>query len=402
MKLLYRLIALLFVLLTLSTSAIGYFALGRYHSSQIARIDQSLKSKVDALHDSTQDPLANIQYLAEVSAIPLTALYITESSGSSLLTSLGPTIRNRPTQAEIKKALQRPVTISHDIRIRSYELSYNEYVVVAESTADIESNVHALRWNLIWFIAIVDLIALIVAFLIFRKDSKVNQLSNELLHQRMSMQTFLGDASHELRTPLTVIKGYVELALKTPDPIAARSFIAKSESEIVRMEKLIGDILLLAELGEVATTPTRTVDLGSLIKRYADSLVATQPERKITTEIASQATLRGDQELLEQMVANIFSNIRAHTPADAPVHIALSASPKEISLMIEDGGPGLVAFEEQARLFQRFDKSRSRASGGSGLGMSIIQGVIQRSDGKLQLSRSFLGGLRLAITIPRE
>ena len=100
------------------------------------------------------------------------------------------------------------------------------------------------------------------------------------------------------------------------------------------------------------------------------------------------------------MLANAFGNIRRHTPTDAPVQISLTSSSGEIHLAIADGGPGLPtrAYVEGRQHFQRFDKSRSRETGGSGLGMSIMSGIITEHGGSLELGVSKLGGLLLEIT----
>jgi two-component system OmpR family sensor kinase len=102
------------------------------------------------------------------------------------------------------------------------------------------------------------------------------------------------------------------------------------------------------------------------------------------------------------MLANAFGNIRRHTPTDAPVQISLTSNNGKIHLAIGDGGPGLPtrAYVEGRQHFQRFDKSRSRETGGSGLGMSIMSGIINEHGGTIELGVSKLGGLLLEITLP--
>ena len=105
-----------------------------------------------------------------------------------------------------------------------------------------------------------------------------------------------------------------------------------------------------------------------------------------------------------RFIQNALNNISRHTPEDAPVKITLKAQGKNASLVIEDGGPGLPesAYKERVQSLTRFDKSRSRESGGSGLGMSIMAGVISKADGELTLRQSTLGGLAIAVSIPRH
>jgi signal transduction histidine kinase len=102
------------------------------------------------------------------------------------------------------------------------------------------------------------------------------------------------------------------------------------------------------------------------------------------------------------MIQNIFSNIRRHTPATAPVLVQLRGKGKEIHLRIEDGGPGLPedAYNKASYEFERFDRSRSRDTGGSGLGLSIIAAIVKEHSGSISLSKSALGGLAIHIQLP--
>ena len=102
------------------------------------------------------------------------------------------------------------------------------------------------------------------------------------------------------------------------------------------------------------------------------------------------------------MIQNIFSNIRRHTPSSAPVLVELKSKGKEIHLRIEDGGPGLPedAYNKASYEFERFDRSRSRDTGGSGLGLSIIAAIVKEHSGEISLSKSSLGGLAIHIQLP--
>jgi K+-sensing histidine kinase KdpD len=98
---------------------------------------------------------------------------------------------------------------------------------------------------------------------------------------------------------------------------------------------------------------------------------------------------------------NILNNISLHTPTDAPVKIGLSRSGKKLSLVIEDGGPGLpeTSYRDGIELINRFDTSRSRETGGSGLGLSIIAAIVHEHGGTLSLRKSALGGLAVEVTL---
>ena len=401
MKLLIRLNLFLIVLLTASSSAIGYFAIERYQADQISRLDQSLASKVQALSVRGQDPLTTVQYLAQVSAIPLTAAYLTNTNNFVILTDLGTDFEQTPTTPEIIAGLTRPISITGDLRMRSLDLPDGEYILLAESTAEIKLSVHTLAKQLVGFILAVDLIGIFIAFIFFRNDNKLSELNRKLNEQQLVMQEFMGDASHELRTPLTVIKGYVELARRSSSLEESSNFLAKTDGEMLRMESLIRDILRLAELGDLQIKPDSSVNYSALVSAEIEKLVVVQPQRAVTSEISADVLVKGDQEALTQVLTNIFSNIRAHTPIDAPVHVSLRKELGDALLIVEDGGPGIPGVHKEIRPFQRFDKSRSRETGGSGLGLSIIKRALDQHGGEISLGKSELGGLRIEITLPR-
>lgn len=136
-----------------------------------------------------------------------------------------------------------------------------------------------------------------------------------------------------------------------------------------------------------------------------NDLKTLDPQRLVEALIDGEIYLNGSRLHLQQMLANAFGNIRRHTPSDAPVQISLTSSSSgsgKIHLAIGDGGPGLPtkAYVEGRQHFQRFDKSRSRDTGGSGLGMSIMSGIINEHGGSIELGVSKLGGLLLEITLP--
>lgn len=220
---------------------------------------------------------------------------------------------------------------------------------------------------------------------------------------QQAMQNFLGDASHELRTPLTVIKGYVEmLSTAKMTPTQKKRAFERVNAEVLRMQGLINDLLMLAELGESKPVESGTVDLSAMVSAAVEDLKVLQPKRRVIAAIDEGLVIAGSNEYLSQLVANLFGNIRRHTPEDARVSVSLSANEGGIILTVDDGGPGLPA-ESYARgisAFQRFDESRSRESGGSGLGMSIMAGIVRQHGGRIDLNQSPLGGLQTVIHLP--
>ena len=218
------------------------------------------------------------------------------------------------------------------------------------------------------------------------------------------MQEFLGDASHELRTPLTVVKGYVEMLSKKQLVSAEdqeRAF-KRVGNEIDRMENLIQDLLLLGELGESGSRDIESLNLSELLAAHATDFKTLNPMRSVELKIDSDVEILGSHDYLARFIQNALTNIMRHTAPDVSVRISCSKNGKNALLCIEDAGQGLPesAYGEDIRSLNRFDKSRSREHGGSGLGMSIMSAVIEKLRGKLSLRKSSLGGLAIVVDLP--
>jgi signal transduction histidine kinase len=221
-----------------------------------------------------------------------------------------------------------------------------------------------------------------------------------------AMQSFMGDASHELRTPLTVIKGYSELLQKQgADAEFRNKALPRMLSEVVRMEQLINDLLLLAELGERQVGKRDRIDLTQIVGEFADDLKTLQPKRPVTVKIAKNLKVLGSGAHLHQLLSNLFGNLRKHTPVDAEVRVSLSsAGADEVLLTVEDAGPGLPEhyYDQGVESFMRFDAFASRQQGSAGLGMTIMRTIVDQHGGRVRLSRSDLGGLKTEIYLARK
>ena len=398
MKLVVRVTVLIFLFLTVSTSAIGYFAISKYKSSQINQVDGSLNSKIKALVSTKEDPLTVAQYLAQISAIPVTVQFITETNRVTELTFSGPSVDSLPTATLMTRASHSDVNFGKDLRIRAFQMAGNQKLLVAESVTTINSDVSTLTRELIIFIVLIDGIAVLIAFIVFRRDGKLNQVSRLVAQQKNAMQKFLGDASHELRTPLTVIKGYVDLARKSEDTTKVQGYLEKSSNEILRMESIIKDLLFLAEVGESREPAHNPVNLDLIIKGHVEVIQALNPERPVEYLSIEDSIIYSDQALMDRMIGNLFSNIRRHTPEGAPVRVTLDRSKDSIILVVEDGGAGFENFPDRTRLSKRFSPERS--ADGTGLGLSIISSIVDRYEGTLSYSRSSLGGVKVEIVLP--
>jgi two-component system OmpR family sensor kinase len=206
------------------------------------------------------------------------------------------------------------------------------------------------------------------------------------------MRRFVADAGHELRTPLTLIRGFAELYRQegAGDANAAR-LLRRIEDAASRMGLLVDDLLLLAHMDQQRPLDFGNVDLLSVA---ADAVLDAQdlaPDREIDLVRLDAAdrpvTVLGDEARLRQVVGNLVSNALTHTPPGTPFRVGVGVGGRGAVLEVADDGPGLPA-EQAERVFERFyraDKSRSRANGGSGLGLSIVAALVHAHGGLVEL-----------------
>ncbi|MBF6349645.1 HAMP domain-containing histidine kinase [Nocardia flavorosea] len=225
------------------------------------------------------------------------------------------------------------------------------------------------------------------------------------------MRRFVADASHELRTPLTTIKGFAELyrqgATRDTDMLLDRI-----ERESKRMGLLVEDLLMLARLDAERPVEYAPVDLLSLAGdavHSARAMAAAQGGTRRSIELAVRpgtgtTEVPGDAARLRQVLANLLNNALVHTPSDAAVTVRLTPGPDEVLLEVADTGPGLAG-EQAERVFERFyrvDDSRSRGSGGSGLGLSIVQALVAAHGGSVAVDSAPGRGTTFTVRLPRR
>jgi two-component system OmpR family sensor kinase len=218
------------------------------------------------------------------------------------------------------------------------------------------------------------------------------------------VRTFVADASHELRTPLASIRGYAELTRRggheLPDDVVHA--IGRVESESVRMTALVEDLLLLARLDEGNRLDGATVDLSRLLIDAVSDARAAGPGHEWQLELPPEPVqIQGDQARLHQVIMNLLANARTHTPQGTVVTTSLTADGSSATIEVADNGPGIDS-SLLPTVFERFvrgDGSRSRASGSTGLGLSIVAAVVDAHGGHAHV-RSEPGHTVFTITLP--
>jgi len=218
------------------------------------------------------------------------------------------------------------------------------------------------------------------------------------------MRRFLADASHELRTPLTSIRGYAELfrrgAAERPEDL--RVSMRRIEDEASRMGVLVEELLLLAHLDETKPREFRPVDFSAIVADAAADARVRDPDRPIKVVVPEEASVVGDEDSLRQAVTNLVSNALTHTPPGSPVDLELSHDGAAAVLTVTDSGAGLneAALEHAFDRFWRRDLSRSRNSGGAGLGLAIVASIARAHNGSVDAANVPGRGARFTLRIP--
>jgi two-component system, OmpR family, sensor kinase len=218
------------------------------------------------------------------------------------------------------------------------------------------------------------------------------------------LKQFVADAAHELRTPLAAIRGYAELYRSggiKPGPDLERA-MARVEGEGIRMGHLVDDLVLLARLDQHQPFVREPVDMAVLARDAVADLQATDPDRPVDLDVDGAAVVLGDEPRLRQVLANLLANARVHTPAGTPVHVSVQDGDGEVVLRVADEGPG-VDPGNRARIFERFyrtDVSRSRDTGGSGLGLSIVAAVVAAHGGRADVDGEPGQGAVFTVRLP--
>lgn len=220
------------------------------------------------------------------------------------------------------------------------------------------------------------------------------------------MRRFLGDASHELRTPLTSIRGYAELfrrgAAERPEDL--RLSMHRIEDEAARMGILVDELLLLAHTDRTRPMVLAAVDLTELVRDAGEDARARDPYRPIDVDVTNGIVIPADENRLRQAVTNLVTNALVHTPEGTPVALRLSTDEDAAVVSIEDAGPGLDA-EALKHAFDRFwrrDPSRSRDTGGAGLGLAIVDVIVRSHGGSVSAENRPTGGARFTLRLPLD
>jgi len=202
---------------------------------------------------------------------------------------------------------------------------------------------------------------------------------------------FISDASHELRNPLAVIRTNVDVVLSdpnaTPDDWRQTGLVVRRATD--RMSRLVDDLFALARL-ESPNMRNDRLDLSALASEVAGDFEAVAGGKDVTIskDLGVPLPVAGDGDALKRALANLLDNAVKFAPTGSPVTVSAGRMDGWAWVALRDHGEGISA-EDQIRIFDRFwrkDRSRSRSSGGSGLGLSIVRGIAELHSGFVRVS----------------
>jgi signal transduction histidine kinase len=232
-----------------------------------------------------------------------------------------------------------------------------------------------------------------------------NHMAASLEQSDNERRNMLADIAHELRTPLTVMRGRLEGIVDGIYPASAEQ-IGPALEETYLLERLVEDLrlLTLAETRQLHIEH-RDVDLGDIAAHVLDLFQAEAEDKKIELSLrrpTEDVIASIDPQRIEQVVGNLVSNALRYTPECGHICITVEKAGEHAILTVSDDGPG-VAAEDLPSIFNRFwrgEKSRSRASGGAGLGLAIAHQLVEAQGGEIRAENRPKGGLKMSVQFP--
>lgn len=235
-----------------------------------------------------------------------------------------------------------------------------------------------------------------------RLATTLNQMLSRLEDSAQRQRQFVADASHELKSPLAALRAMIDVGQRHPDSSAEARLAGDVRFEVERMQRLVDDLLVLAQEDENAWAGPKAmseVELDRVVREEAVSLTRRSGVVVDTGEV-SPAVVIGDEVRLAQLVRNLTDN--ASRFASGKIWIALRRHDGAVELSVSDDGPGIPR-EEWGRVFDRFvrlDESRSRVGGGSGLGLAVARSIARSHGGDLVVASSEYGGATFRARLP--
>jgi len=238
-----------------------------------------------------------------------------------------------------------------------------------------------------------------------------DEMADRLVALRRAEKELLANVSHELRTPLSRIRVVLDLASEG-DPQRVRRYLGEIAEDLGQLERLVDDVLTAARLdfavdpGGLPRLERAPVDLGELVEGAATRFRARAPDRQLALAVALDvpASLTADRSLLRRAIDNLLDNAQKYSDPDAPVTLRAHLEGGAAVIEVEDRGAGIPE-EDLPHLFRPFfrgDRSRTRATGGMGLGLLLARRIVEAHGGRLEIASRVGEGTTARIALPTE
>lgn len=231
----------------------------------------------------------------------------------------------------------------------------------------------------------------------------VNHMAGVLEEQENMRKRLTTDVAHELRTPLSNIASHLEAMIEGVwEPTTER--LKSCYNEILRISRLVSDLEHLRQTeSENLKLQKAPLDLLSLVQSVCSGFEAEFAAKQLTCSVeGSSIVLSADRERLHQVIANLLSNAVKYSSDGGHIRIAVASNPKQAILTVEDDGIG-ISKEDLPFIFERFyrtDKSRSRRTGGAGIGLTIARAIVQAHGGNIYAESAMGHGSMFTVILP--
>ena len=221
-----------------------------------------------------------------------------------------------------------------------------------------------------------------------------------------AQQRFVADVSHELRSPLTAIRGNLDLLRRgaLDDAAARQETFAAIEAETARMQRLVQDLLLLAQADAGVPLEKRVVELDTLLLDVFRQTRLNAGNVKVVLGSEDQVQVIGDADRLKQLFLNLMDNAVKYTPGGGTVTLSFAREDQWARITVADTGIGIPA-QDLPKIFDRFyrvDKARSREKGGTGLGLAICKWIVDAHGGRIQVQSEVGKGSVFTVWLPLQ
>jgi signal transduction histidine kinase len=234
----------------------------------------------------------------------------------------------------------------------------------------------------------------------------LEQSFTELAAERDALRRFVADASHELRTPITALRTFFELLLGAAgqDPTAQQEFLAESQGQIDRLERITQNLLNLSRLeGGLVALQLEVQDVGHLLADTAAAFRTLAQERQIDLRVVpppAPILLACDGRQMETAICNLLDNALKFTPPGGQVQVGVEPTDEQVCLWVKDNGIGIPP-EELPYIFERFHRGRATTEG-SGLGLAIVRSIVHAHGGTIDVTSQPNLGTRFTLKLPQS